>query len=61
LNEPLAMVCVVGLVLGTATVATLGLVAMVRNKTLRLKAGRDGVDLEVEVRPESDRPCPRRA
>jgi hypothetical protein len=52
MSESLAAVSIVGLVLGIAAVTVLGLVAMIRNKTLRLKASRWGVDITVEVGPD---------
>lgn len=51
MSEPLAVVSVVGLVLGTAAVTALGLAAMVRNRALHLKVSRRGVDLTVEAGP----------
>ena len=47
MSESFAVVCVVGLVLGTVAVTVLGLVSLERNKSFSLKAGRAGLDLTI--------------
>jgi hypothetical protein len=45
MSDSLAVVSVVGLVMGTTSVTVLGLLCVLRDKTLRLKVGRANVNL----------------
>lgn len=47
MSEPLAVVSVVGLVLGTVSITLLGVLCILRDKALRVNAGRSNVSLSV--------------
>lgn len=47
MSEPLAVVSIVGLVLGTISITALGMLGILRDKALRVNAGRSRVSLSV--------------